>query len=124
MGIGDWLRRHGPGSPGSVARAMARAYVHLKATSPNASRTEILSATLMSRYPPGRQFPKNPDLFVLHALEEIAVDSICTLSQLTAKVWREERFGHIIAGDRQADIYFSGVRIIEEEIRKIAPDSG
>jgi len=53
MGLGKWWITHGPGSPGSVAKAMAMAYSRLKAYYPTASQDELLLATLRSRYSEG-----------------------------------------------------------------------
>jgi hypothetical protein len=50
MGLGRWWITHGPGSPGSVAKAMARAYSSMKAAYPSASRDELLLITLRTRY--------------------------------------------------------------------------
>lgn len=54
MGIGRWWMTHGPGSAGSAAKTMARAYTRLKAHYPRASRDELLLLTLRSRYSEGR----------------------------------------------------------------------
>jgi len=50
MGLGKWWLTHGPGSPGSVAKAMAMAYSRFKAYYPTASHDELLLVTLRSRY--------------------------------------------------------------------------
>jgi hypothetical protein len=50
MGLGKWWITHGPGSPGSVAKAMAMAYSRLKIASPSLSKDALLLATLRTRY--------------------------------------------------------------------------
>ncbi len=50
MGIGKWWLKHGPGSPGSMARAMVTSYRSIQARMPNLTRTQLLAETLESRY--------------------------------------------------------------------------
>lgn len=50
MGLGRWWLTHGPGSPGSIAKAMARAYRVSKSLHPQASQDELLLRTLRTRY--------------------------------------------------------------------------
>lgn len=50
MNLGKWWLRHGPGSPGSVARAMLNSYNKMKRQNPEASQDELLLYTLHTRY--------------------------------------------------------------------------
>ena len=51
MGFGRWWITHGPGSPGSVAKAMAMSYNRLRGAYPSASNVHLLFSTLRTRYP-------------------------------------------------------------------------
>ena len=50
MNIGKWWLKHGPGSPGSLARAMVRAYRTIQARRPNLTHIQLLAESLESRY--------------------------------------------------------------------------
>lgn len=50
MGLGRWWMTHGPGSAGSIAKAMAKAYSRIKAAYPGSSKGELLFMTLRSCY--------------------------------------------------------------------------
>jgi hypothetical protein len=50
MGLGRWWITHGPGSPGSTAKAMAITYSRIRAAYPNATKTDVLLTTIRARY--------------------------------------------------------------------------
>lgn len=54
MGFARWWMTHGPGSAGSVAKAMAKTYWHIKARYPKASLDDLLLMTLRTRYSEAR----------------------------------------------------------------------
>ena len=49
MGIGKFWIKHGPGSPGSIAKSVIKNFVKLKQQFPTASKEELLSLTLKHR---------------------------------------------------------------------------
>lgn len=49
MGIGKFWIKHGPGSPGSIAKAVAKDYVKWKREFPKVPRTQLLRKTLSTR---------------------------------------------------------------------------
>lgn len=49
MGFGDFILKHGPGSPGSIAKAVTKSYLKFKKQFPNASKNELLELTLAGR---------------------------------------------------------------------------
>jgi len=50
MGIGKWWLKHGPGSPGSIAKAMGIAFRVLHSQNPDFSLEDLLRVILKSRY--------------------------------------------------------------------------
>jgi len=49
MGFGDFIMKHGPGSPGSIAKAVTKSYLKFQRQFPNASKIELLELTLAGR---------------------------------------------------------------------------
>ena len=49
MGLGKWWLTHGPGSPGSMAKAMAKDYVLWREETPGANEDELLALVLATR---------------------------------------------------------------------------
>ena len=115
MGLAKLWLTHGPGSPGSIARAMANAYVRIRIMHPEASAQELLATTLMTRY--GERL--GPDEF---AMVVQAVQAGESLSELTIQVWHRE---NPMATRAQMDprgqaAYLQSVQIIKKENARIA----
>lgn len=49
MGLGKWWIKHGPGSAGSIAKAMAKDFMRWKHEEPSATKEELLFCTLSVR---------------------------------------------------------------------------
>jgi len=49
MGLGRFWIKHGPGSPGSTAKAITKDFLKWKKEYPSASKNELLEYTLISR---------------------------------------------------------------------------
>jgi len=49
MRLGKWWLKHGPGSPGSIARAVAKDYLRWKEEYPQESQNELLRKVLQVR---------------------------------------------------------------------------
>lgn len=49
MGLGKWWLKHGPGSPGSIAKAMVRNFLTIKSQYSSASHEQLLTLTLQER---------------------------------------------------------------------------
>lgn len=50
VGVGKWWLKYGPGSPGSVAKAMVGAYRSIRTREPGLAQNQLLATTLESRY--------------------------------------------------------------------------
>lgn len=50
MGLGKFWLKHGPGSPGSIAKVMAQSYSLIKRDHPQLSHEELLARALARRY--------------------------------------------------------------------------
>jgi hypothetical protein len=49
MGFTKWLLTHGPGSVGSIAKAMANTYMRFKRANPSETKIRLLQLTLENR---------------------------------------------------------------------------
>lgn len=49
MGLGKWWLKHGPGSPGAIAKAVTKQYVRISNIYPSASKDELLHLLLKNR---------------------------------------------------------------------------
>jgi hypothetical protein len=117
MGLGELWLTYGPGSPGGIARAMAQAYRSMRDQFPHMSKAEILRATLFSRHK------------AFGGISSTEMDSMLSnaglnLSRLTVEVWMRECPNVSGAMLHAPDSVMLGVRVIENETRKIAPDAG
>lgn len=115
MGLGEWWLTHGPGSPGSIARAMAKAYVNLKRANPGASRDELLRLTLMSRYVMSGGLDESRATAMLESAGG-------RLGKLTILVWLMEVPQAMDSLSNAPDVYSLSVQIIEKETARIAPE--
>jgi len=112
MGFGKWWLTHGPGSPGSIARAMAKSYLILKNAYPNAPEKDLLHATLMNRY----AISGGLDQTTAQKMVEAAEGS---LSKLTIQVWHNEVPKSLNAAIYATEVYMESIQVIENEISKI-----
>ncbi len=122
MGPGKLWLTHGPGSPGSIARAMANAYVRIRSANHEMSKRDLLCMTLMSRY--GELNPKSTLGEEMLQMLFQAIQAGESLSELTIQVWHRE---NPMALRAQIDplgqsAYSQAVQIIKEETAKIAGD--
>ena len=114
MGLGKWWITHGPGSPGSVAKAMAMAYSRLlKAYYSTTSQDELLLATLRSRYS-----EREIDNATAHKMVK---DSKGRLSKLTYQVIIREIPAASGAMLNAPDVYAKMLEVIDEVTAKFAP---
>lgn len=114
MGLGKWWITHGPGSPGSVAKAMAMAYSRLKAYYPTASQDELLLATLRSRYSEGEIDNATAN--------KIVKDSKGRLAELTYQVIILEIPAASGAMLNAPDVYGKMLEVIDEVTAKFTPE--
>jgi len=113
MGLGRWWITHGLGSPGSVAKAMARSYSRLKAAYPMASQDELLLMTLRTRYSEAEI-----DNVTAH---EMVKRSRRRLAKLTLEVIMLEIPAATGAMLNAPDVYYNMVDVVEEVTGKFAP---
>lgn len=128
-----WWMTYGPGGPASIARVMAEAYLRIRAGNPSASREQVLHDTLLIRYRPIRlplmRVPNKADA------EFMLSGAGGSLSRLTTYVWIWEQrqtmtpkapkpIWELETGFAMdmPELYVSGRRAIDEQIRKIAPE--
>jgi hypothetical protein len=112
--VGRWWITHGPGSPGSVAKSMARAYSRIRAMYSKASKDELLMMTLCSRYAVVR---KIDDI----TANQMVKDSEGRLAKLTLHVIRREIPTATSAMLNAPDVYLEMLDVIEEVTAKFAP---
>jgi hypothetical protein len=113
MGLGRWWITHGPGSPGSVAKAMARAYDRIRTAYPSASKVEVLAATLRSRYS-DRELDND-------ALNRIVNECGGSLSRLTLAVIHREIRAATGAMYHAPSAYMEMVSVVHEVTQTYAP---
>lgn len=113
MGLGRWWITHGPGSPGSVAKAMARAYSTMKATYPTASKDELLLITLRTRYSESEIDNDTADT--------MSKDSEGRLVQLTLQVIMRENPAATGAMMNAPDVYAEMLSVVQEVTARLAP---
>ena len=112
MGLGKWWLTHGPGSPGSIARAMAKSYLILKNAYPGAPENDLLHATLKNRYAMSGGLDQTTAQEMLEASEG-------SLSKLTIQVWQKEVPRSSNAAIYAPEAYMASIQVIENEISKI-----
>lgn len=49
MGLGKWWLKHGPGSPGAIAKAMTKKYLRIKAEFPSATEEQLITLLIKDR---------------------------------------------------------------------------
>lgn len=113
MGLRKWWITHGPGSPGSVAKAMAMAYSRLKTASPSLSKDALLLATLRSRYSAGEIDNATANKMVK--------DSKGRLAQLTNQVISLEIPAATGAMLNAPNVYLKMLEVVNEVTAKFAP---
>ena len=113
MGLGKWWITHGPGSPGSVAKAMARSYTRMKAAYPTSSQDELLFATLRNRYSEGEIDNATANKMVK--------DSKGLLAKFTCQVIMLEIPAATSAMLNAPDVYYKMLGVIDEVTDKFAP---
>jgi len=113
MGLGKWWITHGPGSPGSVAKAMAMAYSRLKTASPSLSKDALLLATLRTRY----------SVYEIDeaSANEMVKDSKGRLAELTNQVIILEIPAATGAMVNAPNAYFLLLEVVNEVTAKFAP---
>lgn len=113
MGIARFILRHGPGSPGSVAKAMAKWYTRITSARPDLTHEQVLYATLRSRYPEQKLGED--------ALQQMLAESkgdLATLSMLVV------HFGNAAANESMLtlpDIYAQAIEIVRDVTAAHAP---
>ena len=119
MGLGKLLLTHGPGSPGSIARAMANAYTRIRSANRGMSKRDLLCMTLMSRY--GQLNPRSTLGSEMLQMLFQAVQAGDSLSELTIQVWHRDNPMALRAqmDPRGQAAYSQSVQIIKEETAKI-----
>jgi hypothetical protein len=113
MGLGKWWITHGPGSPGSVAKAMARAYSSMKAANPSTPKDELLLITLRTRYSESEINDATAN--------EIVKDCEGRLAHLTLKVIMHEIPAATGAMLNAPLVYFEMLNVIQEVTARFAP---
>ncbi len=112
MGLSKWWLTYGPGSPGSIARAMAKSYLKIKLANPGASENDLLYATLTGRYATFGGL----DIVTATSMVE---DSEGNLYKLSIQVWQREDPRSLTAAIRVPQVYLDCLQIIKEETAKI-----
>jgi hypothetical protein len=113
MGLGKWWITHGLGSPGSVAKSMARAYSRIKTAYPTASKNELFLATLRTRY---------TEVEISDATaNKMVKDSEGCLAKMTLQVVMAEIPAATGAMLNAPQVYAKMVDVIEEVTAKFAP---
>lgn len=115
MGFGKWLMIHGPGSVGSVAKAMAKAYTAIKTQCPESTRDELLLMTLRTRY-------SEAQLNNATALEMVK-NSQGRLFALTLQVIHMENSFAQKTMLNAPDIYMEMIKVVEEVTNKFAHEA-
>ena len=133
MGLGRWWITHGPGSPGSVAKAMANSYRRIKAAyqtasqagaeieritgcrlkDPIVSQDELLLATLRCRYSQ-QEIDDN-------TANRMVKDSDGHLSQLTLQIIMLEIPAATGAMMNAPQVYTDMIDVVMEVTSKFAP---
>lgn len=113
MGLGRWWITHGLGSPGSVAKAMAKAYSRLRVAYPAAANAHLLFLTLRSRY---TEFEID-DATVTKMIEE----SEGSLAKLTLMVIHREIPAATGAMCNAPSVYLEMLDVVSEVTQKYAP---
>ncbi len=120
MGIGKWWLKHGPGSPGSITKAMMKAFKSIQARNPNLPRDQLLRQTLESRYALAPQrWSIPPEL-----RDKILKEAKGSLVHLVVAVFITERYTTGGYDDwRTADIETKqlAIDVIREEVGEHAP---
>lgn len=122
MGLKKWILTYGPGSPGSVAKAMAKTYNNIKKSCPNASERQLLEMVLKSRIDSNVLWGYSP-----MSLQQISIKDVKNLADLTWKVeLAEDQDGTInsLFLDNSGWETIGLIRdVIEEVTKKYAPQS-
>ena len=111
-----WFLKHGPGSVGSVAKAMAESFMVFKETYPKSSQNDLLLKTLQSRI----------DAWETHGFPSLTIEeqqrwietAQGSLSTLILYVLRHENPGL----PREALSNFEVIEVIHEVVDKYAPE--
>lgn len=95
MALGKWWLKHGPGSPGSIAKVMAKAFKSIQGRNPTLGRDEVLRQTLESRYaltPQQYSIPRDLRQRILENLRADKVLARASLVHLVVAVFISERY--------------------------------
>jgi len=113
MGLGKWWITYGPGSPGSVAKAMSKAYSRIKAANPTVSKTELLLITLRTRY--------SESEIDYATANKMVRDSEGSLVKLTIQIIMREIPAATGAMYNAPDVYYEMLNVVQEATGKFAP---
>jgi len=115
VGIGELWLTHGPGSPGSVAKAISKSYMSLKKRFPNATQNDLLMMTLKERINIGVKLGVAP---LSDEMQEIIIkDSGENLEKLINRIIRHEN-PNANAAMSDPQVYFAILSVIGKVVSK------
>ena len=115
MGLGRWWITHGPGSPGSVAKVMARSYTRIKNAYPAMAQSDLLFMTLRTRY----SEYKLDETAVVRMIEE----SQGKLANLIVQVIHLEIPAATGAMINAPSVYLEMLDVVDEVVSRYAPST-
>lgn len=113
MGLARWWIKNAPGSPGSIAKAMAVAYSRIRAAQPRAAKSDLLMATLRARYP-AHQLDEDAAARLVH-------DSKGSLAGLILQVITIEIPHAILGAPSHPHTFCEMVSVVNEVVAEQAP---
>jgi hypothetical protein len=116
MGLGKWWLKHGPGSPGAIAKAVTKQYIKIKNIYPSASKDEILHLLLNDRINSENLFGIKP----INNDEQIAIIRDCdgSLKKLIVYIVHRENPEADNTAVNFPDIYRNMLQVINEAVDK------
>ncbi len=116
MGLGKWWLKHGPGSPGAIAKAMTKKYLRIKAEFPSATNEQLIAILLKDRINAEQNFGIPP--LSQAEIIEIANESEGNIKKIILFVVHRENPEAHNAYINFPDVYQNMIEIIDEVVNK------